>query len=379
MKLLINKISVLFVAISLFASCDSDMKYKDSQVSAVNQLFEPSNDRLVKLLSSANSALFFEWEYAHTEDSGPAMYEVVFYKESDLNNELYRVSADNGGTANFAYITHKLLNKIAGMAGVEAGQTGKVVWTVIASRGMNQAKSSINRTLNITRLFGFTEIPDELFITGEASETGNTIENAIGFKATAQGEFEIYTKLKAGKYQFVDRVSGTPRVFVISGTQLQEKSGESSESKEEGVYRIKVDFNVGSVSIEKINQLILFFAPTQSTFTLNYVEKGTWKASNQYIEFKQEGWGRDERYQFRMKVEKDGTVTEEGWGSKNSDNQRPSDATGNDFYYLYKTPSVDRWNYSFKFASQMDYANVDVFVYFNNQFPSYTHKVVKLN
>jgi len=40
------------------------MEYKDSKVSSVNQLYEPTDGKEVVLQSSASASLFFEWESA---------------------------------------------------------------------------------------------------------------------------------------------------------------------------------------------------------------------------------------------------------------------------------------------------------------------------
>ncbi|ULT26920.1 hypothetical protein KUH03_08890 [Sphingobacterium sp. E70] len=38
-----------------------------------------------------------------------------------------------------------------------------------------------------------------MFITGEGAENGTTIAQAIPFKLVGNGEYEIFTKLEAGK------------------------------------------------------------------------------------------------------------------------------------------------------------------------------------
>ena len=106
--------------------------------SSVNQLYEPTDGKEVVLQSSASASLFFEWESAKAEDSGAPLYEVVFDKEGgDFSKPIYKVLSDNGGSLSYATISHKTLNKVGAAAGLNSGETGTLVWTVMASRGLN--------------------------------------------------------------------------------------------------------------------------------------------------------------------------------------------------------------------------------------------------
>ncbi|ULT26921.1 hypothetical protein KUH03_08895 [Sphingobacterium sp. E70] len=44
------------------------MKYSDADVSAVENLYAPTDGKAVKLLSSSSAALYFEWESALVAD-----------------------------------------------------------------------------------------------------------------------------------------------------------------------------------------------------------------------------------------------------------------------------------------------------------------------
>ena len=119
-----------------------------------------------------------------------------------------------------------------------------------------------------------------------------------------------------------------------------------------------------------------WFAPkNEIQAVLNYAGLGTFKAENVAIEFKQEGWGRDERYKFRMLLlNSDNVEVVEDWGSKNQDNSRPTAATPEAWYYTYKR-SVTRWDFCFKFSSQADMAKVDFILNFKPD-KDYNHQVI---
>ena len=157
----------------LFVILTEDMEYKDSNVSSVNQLYEPTDGKEVVLQSSASASLFFEWEAAKAEDSGSPLYEVVFDKEGgDFSKPIYRSLQDNGGSLSYATISHKTLNKVGEFAGLASGETGTLIWTVVASRGLNSVIAKESKKLTITRLLGFEEIPAQIYLTGSATEGG---------------------------------------------------------------------------------------------------------------------------------------------------------------------------------------------------------------
>jgi hypothetical protein len=377
MKSLLVKLTIIASFFLAFASCQKD-ELSNTKVTAVKTLYEPTNGKSVVLQSSASASLYFEWEPAKAEDSGMVLYEVAFDKEGgDFTNPIYRMASDNNGGYNHATISHKQLNKIAAMAGIQSAATGKLIWTVFSSKGINDVKAAENRTIELTRLAGFAEVPVDVFVTGEGSEGGTDLSKASIMKSTANGEFEVYTKLTAGKtYFFTDAKVGSPRKFYTDKGLLKEGTTGSTVSKT-GIYRVKLDFNVGSSVYTEITDMQLFFCPTNTfLFSLDYQAKGEWKASGKPITFKQEGWGRDERYKLKMTtINGAGETVEEWWGTPNTDS-RPTASSPASYYYLYPVDN-SQWNGKFKFAGEMDNALVDVRVLLQADAP-YTHEIKKV-
>lgn len=376
----------IFYSLTLFASlllaftgCGEDNELKNLKVTPVKTLYEPADNKSVVLQNSASATLYFEWEHAKAEDGGMVLYEVVFDKEGgDFSKPIYRVPSDNNGVYNYANISHKQLNKIAGFAGIEPGETGKIIWTVFSSKGINEVKAEEFRILEITRLMGFSDIPASVYITGEGSEGGSDLSNASIMKSIGNGEFEIYTKLTANKpHYFTDAKVGTPRQFYVENNIIKEGPSTGTVTKT-GVYRINLDFNVGSAVYTEIVNIELYFCPTDTRlFSFDYQENGIWKASSKPIVFKQEPWGGDERYKFVMTtVNSAGETVEEWWGTLNPTDSRPTKDTPPSYYYLAPSTS-DRWSDKFKFASEMDGSLVDIILYFQAEGP-YTHSVVKV-
>jgi hypothetical protein len=377
MKTLFAKITIALSLLLAFTGCQ-DEELSNTNVTPVKSLYEPTNAKSVVLQSSASATLYFEWEPAKAEDSGMVLYEVAFDKEGgDFSAPIYRMASDNNGGYNHATISHKQLNKIAAMAGIQSAATGKLIWTVFSSKGINDVKAAESRTIELTRLAGFAEVPVDVYVTGDASEGGTDLTKASIMKSTANGEFEVYTKLTTGKtYFFTDAKVGSPRKFYTDKGLVKEGTTGSTVAKT-GIYRIKLDFNVGSCIYTEITNMQLFFCPTNTfLFSLDYQAKGAWKASSKPITFKQEGWGRDERYKFKMTtVNSAGETVEEWLGTPNTDS-RPTASSPASYYYLYPVDN-SQWNGKFKFAGEIDNSLADVSVLLQAESP-YTHEIKKV-
>ncbi|MDR0572578.1 MAG: SusE domain-containing protein [Tannerella sp.] len=325
-------ISLLFALIA----CNNDGEVRDIGVTAVKKLYEPDNGKDVALQSSASATLYFEWEPARAEDSGSVLYEVVFDKaDGNFSDPLFIVASDNNGGTNHATITHKQLNRIAAMAGVESAARGTLKWTVFSSKGINPVKAEEERSLTLTRLAGFADIPSQLYITGDATEVGPDLSNALIVKKITEGEFEIYTKLTEGRtFKFVNAVSGTPTEYSLSGEKLIE-GGTSAVSKT-GIYKYYLDFNIGSFTTKEVTKVNLFLNWSQRKIELPYKGLGVWELTNHTISGLEGSDNSDDRYKFRMESS-DG---ETEWRAINND----SKPTGNDaYYYMVERTNVEQW------------------------------------
>ncbi|PIF00159.1 MAG: hypothetical protein CR994_06745 [Maribacter sp.] len=365
-------IKLMLIALSVFVvSCDDDETLPNTNVSPVSELYSPADNTFFNL-GAASSALF-EWQHAKAEDNGIVLYDVVFDVESgDFSDPVYVMPSDGKGLQNTLNISFADLNRIAEMAGIGSKNSGKLKWTVLSSKGLNIQKSGASRVIEVERPAGFPS-PDELFISGTASEGGTAIEDAIPLKKIAATQYEIFTSLKPGDYHFITRKSDNPLVYSINGTDLEE-GGATTYSGEEKVYRIQIDFSDGSVNMVEVEGIKLWFPPTgELMFDFEYQGNGTWKAANVFVEFKQESWGRDERYKFLFMI--GGEVM--WYGSVNGDNQRPSDDS--DLSYWYMVPVTDDyWNNCFKYNGNVDGRNADIEIMFNASVPEYTHSVTPL-
>lgn len=373
---------VLFAScLSVFMACSKTMGDPDNNLKEVEKLIEPGNGKTLELQPTASASEYFEWSYAAVENGGPAIYQIAFDKENgDFSNPVYLTYSDNNGFSNSANISHKQLNKILGMMGVAPSETGKIKWTVFSLKGINAVKAIQDNTLTVRRLSGFEEkdIPIDVYVTGEASEGEKDLSRAHKMKAVNTGEFEVYTRLKANApFHFTNAKSGTPNTFSISGGLI--KKGGNSTVAADGVYRITLDFNTGASSTTLVLGIGFFFSPSNSLlFELPYKGNGIFKAIQKTVTFKQEGWGRDERYKFRMFVKENGgagEMKELEWGTMNQTDSRPTPTSPESYYYLQLVP-LTQWENKWKLMSDFDGIPADYTIYLQADRP-YTHSVTK--
>lgn len=377
-KLVFNLSSLFFLLLAfIFSGCKKDEREINMNITEVGAFYAPNDNLYVKLEPATSASVVFEWEQAKAEDGSLVMYEVAFDKEGgNFSSPVYKLSSDGNGVQNKLTLSHKDLNRIANFAGIQSLEKGKLRWTVLASKGTNVKQASVSRTIEVERPAGFAEIPTEVYITGSGTEAGDNLSAAMKMKSTGPGVFEIYTQLKPGNYRFVNKTTGTVTSYEVSGSFLKLGDGEPTPVTTPKVYRIELDFNNAAVKLAEVTKVSYWFAPRNAVEAeLTYAGNGVFKAENVKIEFKQEGWGRDERYKFRMTLkDSNGNTIIEDWGSVNRDNSRPSATTPAAWYNVYKQ-NVNQWDYTFKFPTEADNKTVDLILNFKPD-AAYSHQVV---
>lgn len=372
MKNKIFNISILVSLIIAFSACSSDGEVRDLGVTAVSKLYEPNDGRAVVLQSSSSASLYFEWEPALAEDGSGVLYEIAFDKTSgDFSNPIFIAASDNNGGTNHATITHKQLNQIAALAGIESAEEGTIKWTIYSSKGINPVKATEERTLTVTRLAGFADIPSQLFITGGATEAGADLSKALVMKKVTDGEFEIYTKLTAGEtFKFVNTTSGIPTEYSFNGEKIVE--GGTSTVATTGIYKYYLDYNVGSFTVKEVTKVSMFLNWSQMKIELPYIGLGIWAVTDYSITGLTGNDNSDDRYKFRM----ESSTGETEWRAASND----SKPTGNEaYYYMVERTNVDQWtdNQIWKNPSTTGWSEKTYDITFSlNASGTYTHNLV---
>ncbi|MET6998247.1 SusE domain-containing protein [Chitinophaga defluvii] len=350
----IYSIIAAMVAVVTFASCEKD-KTINSNISTVKELYYPEMGKYYKLQPATSAVVNFEWSAARAEDGSLVMYEVAFDTVGgDFRRPIYTVASNGNGVQNSLALSHKVLNSIASKANIQPSTSGSLQWTVIASKGLNEKRADSSRVIVIERPAGFTEIPANVFITGEATEGGTDLADAVAMKLGADGVFEIFTRLKDGAYSFVDRNSGTPVTYSIQGTRLQE-GGEGRQAGEK-IYRIRLDFaNAAAEMIEITDAGVFASAYNKVIGKLSYTGNGTWSAQNVPITYFDFGSWKDDRFKFEFTiVDAGGTTSTIKYGSVNQVNSTPPDANTPAAYYQVVPVDNSQWDYTYKYATGSD-------------------------
>ncbi|TCC95735.1 SusE domain-containing protein [Pedobacter hiemivivus] len=361
------------VLLSVFSACKKELVDVVNTTITAPALQAPSNNTLINLSPLSNAVVTFEWDAAKTGNYTMSFYEVEFDKENgDFSNPVYKAITNRLGVENKLLLTHRILNRVAHLAGIAELTKGKVKWRVKANTGVVSAVSQ-SGTLELNRPEGTTDIPTELYLTGTATEGGTDLSKAVKFKKISDGVFEIYAALNAGTYTLVNKVSGEPLSFVLRNGLISSGKLENSPVSTKIIYRINLDFNTASATLTEIVSVGLWFSGYNAIkANLQYDAGGIWKTTFNNA-WKVESWGKDERYKFRV-VEKDaaGTLTTKNWGSSKKDNNRPTATEAASYYFLTAVDNT-QYDYSYKFAAESVNTEVQFKMYSSGD---YTHTVI---
>lgn len=346
MKTIINKLVLLFAAAAAIAGCkESKVDFAPGNVTGVTQLVSPKADASATLFETG--VLIFQWTGVPAS-YGAVSYEIVFFA-SETGQEIYRYRPESNNLAPKMEVPHNIINLVAQKAGVQFGQSGDIWWNVEAVQANARAASKApNRKLTVKRYAKIDDQPVRLFITGEGSEGGADITAAQQFRDLGNGEFVIYTEIKAEEgFIFTNRnAEGNMRRFAISEEGRIIETDTEMTVETDGVYRIALNFANSTATMEAISDVQLFEVWNQTRKNLEYAGSSIWKSTMDIDFFV----ANDNRYNFRAKV--DGT--EKLWGSSNSDATGvPGDLEGDTYNIYERAMQSDRGAYSFRIMADL--------------------------
>lgn len=401
MKKKVSSVIMLLLLLATFTACervvnpgfDPDDYEPILPPEPVYTLSTYANGVHVTLLDDGLSNIVLKWIPSEKLGNMVVRYEVLFDRDGgDFTNPIYVSKSDNSGLADSLTISHNQVNNIARLAGIKSNTNGNLNWRIRVYCGLDDVTSSIIGSFSLTRLDGFDLIPETLYITGAGTEGGSDLTQALQFRDRSTADFEIFTKLTAGQeFSFVSSTKSDSLVnYYYNGTKLVENTGTMTVSQT-GIYRLKVNFNDASYTIDEVTDVYYHYEPSNVRETLNYIGKGLWKTDSFYAKMQSVDWASsgEKRYQMRMKLNL-GTGSGEVqiiWGHKDSDQQSiPNASTDASYFNLYESPSTDSWAYSFRLPAQLNLPNLStvgswatstvptvIEAHFNNDFDSYRH------
>lgn len=345
MKHTIAKSAFFFLLVCLlFNHCKKDTRDIDLNLTAVPTLFAPDDNAYIKLDPVANPAHVFQWDQARAADGSLVLYEVAFDQVGgDFSKPFYTKVSDGGGVQNQLTLTDGDLSKIAALGGAAFFERKQFIWTVLASKGTNVVPAAETRTIDLERPGGFDVLPSRLYITGSATEGGDALANALQMRQTAPGEFEIFTKLKPGTYQFVDATTGTPNKYYTyekNGLLTIGVDSVVNYTDTPKIVRINLDFNNINAKYATVKTMQFWYGQANDfLFTLPYEGNGVWRYNGWTVNLIQVAWGLEDRYKYKMVID-DGTGDKDQWVNSNF-----NDPAGQDGQYPsseeYRTINLD--------------------------------------
>lgn len=237
--------------------------------------------------NSPDETIPFEWTEAQSSAGYGVYYSIVVdtLGSTNFDSPILEIPSGNGGRNLSGSIAYAQLDEALSLAGFQANQLAEVTWAVKANC---LGKSSTDGgTLKATR-FATEILPDQLFLTGSATEAGSDLSNALGIKMLSKDEqslnrFELYTHLEAGKtFEFFSQKS-KPAHRWGGAEGILVKSGQPLSVETSGTYRISVNLNNYSYEILPIGKWSVVGSPVAGGWNgdepLVYQGGSVWRAS----------------------------------------------------------------------------------------------------
>lgn len=314
------------IAILILGSCTDNYDLKTG-FDAPTTLVSPQENQLIAIDLENGTPTVFEWTKANSYYGGVVLYEVLFDKENgDFSNPIYKIVSNGGGGDNWLSLTPKQLIVLAKNANISIDAEGMVKWKVVASQGGERKATQEIRTLKLKRPAGIAEIPTELYIYGTGFEA-QTIDNAMKFKKTEDGVFEIFASLNNSEINLCNSLSNNKVYYKLNNDKKLIESETASGTVINGTgkaYRIVVDFNLLTIKTTEIQSIQMIRTWQYNLGDLTYIGNHKFEVKNIALPFYHD-WGYpEERYRFWVTTN-DGL---EIWGSYQNDQMNGSNIPG---------------------------------------------------
>ncbi|MDR1680472.1 MAG: SusE domain-containing protein [Prevotellaceae bacterium] len=362
----IKSVTMFLLLAVAFTACTENMNYKDAEVRPPAGMLFPVDGYFLELQSGSGAAINFSWLPGASEDGYPVQYEIVFFGTPSGGRELGRIDA---GVKTQVAVSHKDINRIAGEAAIESGGTGTLYWSVVASRGLNQSVSdAVPYKLDVKRLLGFNFIPERLYLLGTGTEAGTDVSLALPFRVTGDGEYEIYTRFSDGTFLIVDDPANPAHSYAFAGGLASETANPAAVPGN-GIYRIRLDFNVKSASVQLVSSVNHWLCYKSELSPMTYEGRGLWILRNYYLDAN-DYWvavpagSQDDRYHFRAYIAGNPWPWE-CFGPMNAgEDGKPASIDAKEYFYIktYPSTSADQWGPKFKYHGSVCEQTVDIYL-----------------
>src|SRR5690554_1643117 len=187
-----------FIVTAIFLSCSDPIEDDVDNTIVLNTvevLIAPAANTVLTLSDDSKRTEKFEWQHAEASKGVAPKYEILFFKDKQTPSDaIYTMSVS---TSNNIYINHVKLNDIAARAGIEPGSSGTIQWTIRAYHESITVLSQVTNALVIQRAEPERPVT-ALYLTGQGSEFGDNIAEAMAFTMQSDTRFILYSRLTAG-------------------------------------------------------------------------------------------------------------------------------------------------------------------------------------
>ncbi|WP_010663006.1 SusE domain-containing protein [Marinilabilia salmonicolor] len=358
-----KKLLIFGLFLTAIWACEDDFSL-NTDFNAPTDLYSPES---VNIDLSSGEMIELSWTGGGAEDGSTVIYQVLFDEEGgDFSAPLDTLLSDLGAKAQLS-LTHTQLNTLARRSGIVPESTGKLIWTVLTSKGGVVQKSDMVKEISITRPEGIDNFPEQLFLYGNATE--NDGNGGLPFRKAEDGVFVIYTEVPvSGEVFFTSATSGDSFTYYAgSDGKLAEGTGGFGVDANADPYRITVDFNSLSVRTEVISDVRAIWGATYDVIgSLEYIGNGVFQAENCDIVFIDQsrpetnppswlGWT-EERYYFIANVDGNDLC----WGR--NDGISPERPTGGEPLSFYEIGEFawSQWDHLWKMSGDLDYTSATI-------------------
>lgn len=362
-------LSIMAAVLLLLNGCTKDYQLS-TDFTVPTELSSPAKVEL-DVTSPNNIAL--SWSGGGANDGSYVIYEVIFAKEgADLSEPVERIRSDFGAQAKLT-LTHAALNAIARKAGIKPGETGKISWSVLTSKGGDVKDMDLNNDIEVTRGEGIDNMPNSLYLYGAGNESSGT-QGSL-FRKAADGVYIVYSKVAgSGELELKGKIGEEEFGYYLDGTKLKEGAGVMNLTPNANPYRITVDFNTLSVKTEIISNVRCIWGATYDVIgQLAYVGDGKFVAANSAIRFidpsKPEtnppGWLSwiEERYYFIAAV----NGADKCWGRMDGvSSERPTGGEPLSFYEIGEF-TWSQWDHLWKMKGDLNSKRATITVNTNKE------------
>lgn len=285
-----SKISLFFLFALFLFSCQKENMDPIGEWELVNpSIIAPQKGASLTLdEATPASQIVFTWDAASASSNYEIRYSIALdtLGSAKFDSPIIEFSSDNGGKATSASITYDELDEALSMAGYPANAESPLTWAVLANC---VGRIGVHAEDIIVTRFVTERIPNDLYLSGTASENGGDLASALKMKKLSESAnvFEIYTHLEAGGgFKFYSRQKLPAFVFGGEGTSII-KNGKDLSVTEPGEYQVRADLDKNELTIKKITRIGVIGAPFKEQWNndeaLVYRGAGVWAADINFL------------------------------------------------------------------------------------------------